>query len=149
MKKKIGEINNIPIVIGDKNLKTKNEIHVDELANVSGGGVKINNLYCIIGIPDSGSPTHSILRFKYSQLFKVTTNDGTKYITTASELYYNSSSGVTNPRIDENTPVMIPNVKIIKSNGIISTQREEFERAASDLDIPYVEITEEEFYNIS
>lgn len=33
MKKKIGEINNIPIIIGDKNLKAKNEIHIDELNN--------------------------------------------------------------------------------------------------------------------
>lgn len=38
MKKKIGEIYNIPIIIGDKNLKTKNEIHVDELSNVQSGG---------------------------------------------------------------------------------------------------------------
>lgn len=153
MKKKIGEIYNIPIIIGDKNLKTKSEIHVDELSNVvgngEGGGVEKNNLYCIIGVPASGSPIHSILRVKYSQLFKVTKNDGTKYIMTAGELYYNSTSGVTNPRIDENTPVMIPNMKIIKSNGTISTQREEFESMASSQNVPYVEITEEEFYNIS
>lgn len=38
MKKKIGEIYNIPIIIGDKNLKTKNEIHIDELSNGTQGG---------------------------------------------------------------------------------------------------------------
>ena len=37
MKRKVGEIYNIPIVIGDKNLKTKNEIHVDELSNMQNG----------------------------------------------------------------------------------------------------------------
>lgn len=42
MKRKVGEIYNIPIIIGDKNLKTKNEIHVDELSNNSGGGNKLN-----------------------------------------------------------------------------------------------------------
>ena len=31
MKRKIGEINNKPLVIGDKNLVTKNEIHKSEL----------------------------------------------------------------------------------------------------------------------
>lgn len=47
MKKKIGEIYNIPIIIGDKNLKTKNEIHVDELSNVptSGEGGGSNYIY--------------------------------------------------------------------------------------------------------
>lgn len=38
MKKKIGEIYNTPIVVGDKNLKTKNEIHIDELNNTQSGG---------------------------------------------------------------------------------------------------------------
>lgn len=42
MKRKIGEIYNKSIVEGDKNLKTKNEIHVDELSNNSGGGNKLN-----------------------------------------------------------------------------------------------------------
>lgn len=37
MKKKIGEIYNKPIVIGDKNLMTKNEVHKDE---ISGGSSK-------------------------------------------------------------------------------------------------------------
>lgn len=32
MKKKIGEIYNIPVVIGNKNEVTKNEVHLDELA---------------------------------------------------------------------------------------------------------------------
>lgn len=36
MKKKIGEIYNKPIVIGDKNLVTKNEIHKDDLSAGSG-----------------------------------------------------------------------------------------------------------------
>lgn len=39
MKKKIGEIYDKPIVIGDKNLVTENEIHVDEL----GGKINENN----------------------------------------------------------------------------------------------------------
>lgn len=34
MKKKIGEIYNKPIVVGNKNKITKNEIHVDEISNV-------------------------------------------------------------------------------------------------------------------
>jgi hypothetical protein len=38
MKKKIGEIYDKPIVIGDKNLVTENEIHVDQLGGVQGGG---------------------------------------------------------------------------------------------------------------
>jgi hypothetical protein len=41
MKKKIGEIYNIPIVIGNKNEVTKNEIHVGELQ----GGEKRNIKY--------------------------------------------------------------------------------------------------------
>jgi hypothetical protein len=42
-KKKIGEIYNKPIVIGDKNLMNNNEIHVDEL----GGGMEDDILYII------------------------------------------------------------------------------------------------------
>jgi hypothetical protein len=37
MKKKIGEIYNKPIVIGDKNLVNKNEIHKDDLSAEGGG----------------------------------------------------------------------------------------------------------------
>jgi hypothetical protein len=46
MKKKIGELYNKPIVIGNKNEVTKNEVHVDELSNVQsgGGGVEIDPL---------------------------------------------------------------------------------------------------------
>lgn len=38
MKRKIGEIYNKPIVIGDKNLVTRNEIHESELNASTGGG---------------------------------------------------------------------------------------------------------------
>lgn len=38
MKKKIGEIYNKPIVTGDKNLVTKNEIHESSLGGNNGGG---------------------------------------------------------------------------------------------------------------
>lgn len=38
MKKKIGEIYNKPIVVGNKNEVTKNEVHVDEITNVQTGG---------------------------------------------------------------------------------------------------------------
>lgn len=38
MKQKIGEIYNIPIVVGNKNEVTKNEIHVDELTDMAQGG---------------------------------------------------------------------------------------------------------------
>lgn len=44
MKKKIGEIYNKPIVVGNKNEINKNEIHVDELQ----GGEKRNIKYCRI-----------------------------------------------------------------------------------------------------
>jgi hypothetical protein len=38
MKKKIGEIYNTPVVIGNKNEVTKNEIHIDELSGGTGSG---------------------------------------------------------------------------------------------------------------
>lgn len=38
MKRKIGEIYNKPVVIGDKNLVTRNEIHESELNASTGGG---------------------------------------------------------------------------------------------------------------
>lgn len=41
MKKKIGEIYNKPIVIGDKNLMTKNEVHKDE---INGGSKEYDDL---------------------------------------------------------------------------------------------------------
>lgn len=41
MKRKIGEIYNKPIVIGDKNLMTKNEVHKDE---ISGGSKEYDDL---------------------------------------------------------------------------------------------------------
>lgn len=40
MKKRIGELYNKPVVIGDKNLVTKNETHISELAGNEGGVVK-------------------------------------------------------------------------------------------------------------
>ena len=38
MKRKIGELRNKPIVEGDKNLVTKDEVHIDELKNNGEGG---------------------------------------------------------------------------------------------------------------
>lgn len=38
MKKKIGELYNKPIVIGNKNEVTRNEVHIDELSNVPTSG---------------------------------------------------------------------------------------------------------------
>lgn len=43
-KRKIGEIYNKPIVEGDKNLLTKNEIHKNELSGGSSGGSGIRNV---------------------------------------------------------------------------------------------------------
>lgn len=43
MKRKIGEIYNKPIVIGDKNLVTSNEIHKSELSGSQSGGVTQDN----------------------------------------------------------------------------------------------------------
>lgn len=37
-KRKIGEINRKPIVIGDPNLISKNEVNVDSLSSGEGGG---------------------------------------------------------------------------------------------------------------
>lgn len=54
MKKKIGEIYDKPIVIGDKNLVTENEIHVDELGGNGGGDITddiIWNLNLYTGYP--------------------------------------------------------------------------------------------------
>jgi hypothetical protein len=42
MKKKIGELYNKPIVIGNKNEVTKNEVHIDELSSNSEEGNKLN-----------------------------------------------------------------------------------------------------------
>lgn len=38
MKRKIGELYNKPVVIGDKNLVTKNETHISELQGSNEGG---------------------------------------------------------------------------------------------------------------
>lgn len=43
MKKRIGWLNNKPIIQGDKNLKNSNELHIDELSsNNSEGGSNVN-----------------------------------------------------------------------------------------------------------
>lgn len=49
MKKKIGEIYNKPIVIGDKNLMTKNEVHKDE---ISGGSKEYDDLHTYLYYDD-------------------------------------------------------------------------------------------------
>lgn len=49
MKKKIGEIYNKPIVIGDKNLMTKNEVHKDE---ISGGSKEYDDLHTFLYYDD-------------------------------------------------------------------------------------------------
>lgn len=47
MKKRIGWLNNKPIIQGDKNLKNSNELHIDELSssNSGGGGSEIKHHY--------------------------------------------------------------------------------------------------------
>ena len=65
MKRKIGEIYNKPIVIGDKNLVTRNEIHESELNASTGGGdtpnggneweyFRVNNMRAVYGIHEIG-----------------------------------------------------------------------------------------------
>lgn len=50
-KKKVGEYYGKSIIVGDENLKTENEIHVDELSKISGeGGSGDNVKYFAIGM---------------------------------------------------------------------------------------------------
>lgn len=59
MKKRIGWLNNKPIIQGDKNLKNSNELHIDELSssNSQGGDSNVGDIPCyyykIIKTPDS------------------------------------------------------------------------------------------------
>jgi hypothetical protein len=116
--------------------------------NVAGSGGGGNDLYCIIGIPANGLPTHAVARTRFPQLFKVTNSEGKREIMTGTELYYNSLNYNQNPSINESTPVMIPNTKVVLSDGTETTPRMQFENLASKQGIPYTEITKEEFYSL-
>ena len=63
-------------------------------------------------------------------------------------LYYNSINYNQNPSINESTPVMIPNTKVVLSDGTETTPRMQFENLASKQGIPYTEITKEQFYSL-
>lgn len=67
MKKKIGEIYNKPIVIGDKNLVTKDEMHVSKLnASTEGGeGGSGSNIEYIDLRNASGAAAGTVLAFAY------------------------------------------------------------------------------------
>ena len=63
MKRKIGELRNKPIVEGDKNLVTKDEVHIDELKNNgeggSGGGEAESNWVSILDTKDTNNPDYN------------------------------------------------------------------------------------------
>lgn len=46
MKRRVGELYGKPIIEGDKNLKTVNEIHIDDLSKGGDSSVDLTNLLC-------------------------------------------------------------------------------------------------------
>jgi hypothetical protein len=134
MKKKIGEIYNIPIVIGDKNLKTKNEIHIDELNNTQSG---------------RGSA------MEYLDITNIDTAIKAEVISISYMLKYNlgvypvayllAMGGSISQLAPVVTAVAIYPEARIETEGLSGTIGDLFARALGD--VP--RITEEEFYNLN
>lgn len=136
MKKKIGEIYHTPIIIGNKNLKTKNEIHVDEL----GGG---SASYKYIDVSEENSTRKENLLMVSSLVrFSTDTNDA---IATVGGIL---GSGLPfNSLLEKASAVVIDLNSRQTYRGEIKTQAEII--ALNNIDIYSLkEITEEEFYTI-
>lgn len=142
MKKKIGEIYNKPVVIGNKNEVTKNEVHVDELssrAGSSGGSLKVRyfNVKPLIDM----DLTQAVELLKVAPgLLAVRVIDATlpeimPMTAINSELY----NEITSAAILDNFRGFIEDTNDFNSSYLIS----------QILQYGCTEITEEEFYNLN
>lgn len=141
MKRKIGQLYNKPIVIGNPNEVTKNEIHVNEFSVPQGGG----------GVVDSSSKNF-IQYFKvpkgwnnatYARMYSVIlkADDG------GNSVIYPTS--MVNNAIDSKIVAygIMPNLPISAPDAPAKNLKEHVSRFYSTL-FTQTEITEEEFYTL-
>ena len=140
-KKKIGEIYDKPIVIGDKNLVTQNEIHVDELGSNNGGG----------GIDHSSK--------NFIQYFKIPKGwDRAKFARMHGTILKAESNGnlsiypvtLVNNAIDSSIVAygIMPNLPV-SALDTSAKNLKEFLDISHPMLLTQTEITEEEFYNLN
>lgn len=140
MKKKIGEIYNKPIVEGDKNLVTKNEIHKSGLSGGSGSGGEGNIEYVSLQDVNFASTEARTALIKMSYAFKY--------------LYkYNGSKNIVFTAMynkPENATVYAVAIDFsfkIGDKSLMSSTKEYFAQLGVDTDTLH-RITKEEFYSL-
>lgn len=133
MKKKIGEIYNKPIVTGDKNLVTKNEVHESNLGGSGGSSSSDMEYYKV-----DGMPTLAIIA-----LYKIKTASGIK-IQGVAEEYSEYTKAIAYAPISHNG-VIYNNLKdliTVMSEGVTDEEIEEMFSM-------FTPITKEEFYDLN
>lgn len=146
MKKRIGWLYNKPIIQGDKNLKTPNELHIDELSsNSSGEGEESEIKYYKVDAANVSLANYDNLKGAVGMLsraIKYKLNNQSKTIGPSATDYnkiLNDSEGII--YAFSTCPIIIGGIEINSLEDILAF--------GLTLEVEVKEITKEEFYDLT